>query len=225
MTTISIDNSQGFDSTTISPNFWMLVAMVFRSLSIRNDSFVWFRLWLLTSDCKHVSCASTSFSIPVENILLNQKQKINMKESRIRGCSLLPQVTVNTCRVLLLLSLFALRPNMLVGLMHTFLCWLHLSGIRRQNRETNSDAAREHKMTVENEIQELRTKINNHLDKQSRWVSTIQIPQHGHSWSLQYKLNFSWCSLQCSLISNTYDGNFWYSAIGIVVCFLEDLTY
>jgi hypothetical protein len=24
---------------------------------------------------------------------------------------------------------------------------------------------------------------------QSRWVSTIQIPQHGHSWSLQYKLN------------------------------------
>ena len=35
----------------------------------------------------------------------------------------------------------------------------------RQNRETNSDAAREHKMIVENEIQELRTKINNHLDK------------------------------------------------------------
>jgi hypothetical protein len=29
--------------------------------------------------------------------------------------------------------------------------------------------------------------------------------------------NFSWCSLQCSLISNTYDGNFWYSAMGIVI--------
>ena len=35
----------------------------------------------------------------------------------------------------------------------------------RQNRETNSDAVREHKIIVENEIQELRTKINNHLDK------------------------------------------------------------
>jgi hypothetical protein len=32
---------------------------------------------------------------------------------------------------------------------------------------------------------------------------TMQIPQHGHSCSLQYKLNFSWCSLQCSLISTT----------------------
>jgi hypothetical protein len=35
---------------------------------------------------------------------------------------------------------------------------------------------------------------------------------------------FGWCSLQCSLISNTYDGKFWYSVIGIVVCFLEDFT-
>jgi uncharacterized membrane protein YgaE (UPF0421/DUF939 family) len=35
----------------------------------------------------------------------------------------------------------------------------------RQNRETNSGAVREHKIIVENEIQELRTKINNHLDK------------------------------------------------------------
>jgi hypothetical protein len=35
----------------------------------------------------------------------------------------------------------------------------------RQNRDTNSDAVREQKMIVENEIQELRTKINNHLDK------------------------------------------------------------
>jgi hypothetical protein len=34
----------------------------------------------------------------------------------------------------------------------------------------------------------------------------MQIPQHGHSCSLQYKLNFSWCSLQCSLISNTNNG-------------------
>jgi hypothetical protein len=52
---------------------------------------------------------------------------------------------------------------------------------------------------------------------QSRWVSTIQIPQHGHSCSLQNKLNFSLCSLQCSLTSTTYDGNFWYPDIGIVV--------
>jgi hypothetical protein len=35
----------------------------------------------------------------------------------------------------------------------------------RQNRDTNSDAVREQKIIVENEIQELRTKINNHLDK------------------------------------------------------------
>jgi hypothetical protein len=35
----------------------------------------------------------------------------------------------------------------------------------RQNRETNAGAVREHKIIVENEIQELRTKINNHLDK------------------------------------------------------------
>ena len=35
----------------------------------------------------------------------------------------------------------------------------------RQNRETNSGAVREQKIIVENEIRELRTKINNHLDK------------------------------------------------------------
>ena len=35
----------------------------------------------------------------------------------------------------------------------------------RQNRETNSGAVRAHKIIVQNEIQELRTKINNHLDK------------------------------------------------------------
>ena len=34
----------------------------------------------------------------------------------------------------------------------------------RQNRETNSSAVREQKIIVENEIRELRTKINNHLD-------------------------------------------------------------
>jgi type IV secretory pathway VirB4 component len=34
-----------------------------------------------------------------------------------------------------------------------------------ENRETNSGAVREHTIIVENEIQELRTKINNHLDK------------------------------------------------------------
>jgi hypothetical protein len=45
---------------------------------------------------------------------------------------------------------------------------------------------------------------------QSLWFSRLQILQHGRSCSLQYKLNFSWCSLQCSLISNTYNGNFWY---------------
>jgi gas vesicle protein len=35
----------------------------------------------------------------------------------------------------------------------------------RQNRETNSSAAKDQKRIIENEIQELRTKINNHLDK------------------------------------------------------------
>jgi hypothetical protein len=35
----------------------------------------------------------------------------------------------------------------------------------RQNRETNSNAVREHKIIVENEILELRTQINNHLDQ------------------------------------------------------------
>jgi hypothetical protein len=52
---------------------------------------------------------------------------------------------------------------------------------------------------------------------QSLRLSTLQVLHQGHSCSFQYKLNFSWCSLQCSLISNTYDGNFWYSAKHIVV--------
>jgi hypothetical protein len=45
---------------------------------------------------------------------------------------------------------------------------------------------------------------------QSPWFSTIHILQHGHSCSLQYKLNFSWCSSQRCLNSHTIDGNFWY---------------
>jgi uncharacterized alpha-E superfamily protein len=35
----------------------------------------------------------------------------------------------------------------------------------RQNRETNSSSSRELKIIIENEIREVRTKINNHLDK------------------------------------------------------------
>ena len=35
----------------------------------------------------------------------------------------------------------------------------------RQNRETNSSAVKEQKRIIENEIHELRTKINSHLDK------------------------------------------------------------
>jgi predicted nucleic acid-binding Zn-ribbon protein len=34
-----------------------------------------------------------------------------------------------------------------------------------QNRETNSNAVRQQKIIIENEIREVRTKINNHLDK------------------------------------------------------------
>jgi hypothetical protein len=40
----------------------------------------------------------------------------------------------------------------------------HIGKIR-QNRETNSSSVNEQKRIIENEIQELRTKINNHLDK------------------------------------------------------------
>jgi hypothetical protein len=54
--------SQGFDST-ISPSFLMQVAIVFRPVSILCDSLAWFRYLLLISDCQHVSCVSTSFSI------------------------------------------------------------------------------------------------------------------------------------------------------------------
>jgi hypothetical protein len=35
----------------------------------------------------------------------------------------------------------------------------------RQNRETNSSSVKDQKRIIENDIQELRTKINNHLDK------------------------------------------------------------
>jgi esterase/lipase len=38
-------------------------------------------------------------------------------------------------------------------------------GKMRQNRETNSSAFKEQKRIIEKELQELRTKINNHLDK------------------------------------------------------------
>jgi hypothetical protein len=76
----------------------------------------------------------------------------------------------------------------------------------RQNRDTNSSGVKEQK------------RMN------ALWFSTMQILQHGHSCSLQYRLNFSWCSSQSSLISNTYDGNFRYSAEGIVVWFREDFA-
>jgi hypothetical protein len=49
--------------------------------------------------------ADISPPISVDNKQLNLKQKINIKKRSIRGCSLL--------------SLFAVRPNMFVGLMHT----------------------------------------------------------------------------------------------------------
>jgi hypothetical protein len=45
-------NSQGFDSTTTSPNFLMLFAIVFRSVSILHDRFACFKLSPLSSDCK-----------------------------------------------------------------------------------------------------------------------------------------------------------------------------
>ena len=35
----------------------------------------------------------------------------------------------------------------------------------RQNRDTNSSAVKDQKKIIENEIQELRTKINTHIDK------------------------------------------------------------
>ena len=42
---------------------------------------------------------------------------------------------------------------------------IEIIGKIRQNRETNSSGVREQKIIVENEIRELRTKINNHLDQ------------------------------------------------------------
>jgi hypothetical protein len=85
------------DSTIISPNFWMLVVIVFRPASNLYDSFAVVKLSLLTSACKHVSCdkqaqlmvADLSPPISVDNIQLNLKQKINIKGRRIRGCSFL----------------------------------------------------------------------------------------------------------------------------------------
>jgi predicted nucleic acid-binding Zn-ribbon protein len=43
----------------------------------------------------------------------------------------------------------------------------------RQNRETNASAVKEQKILVENEIQELRTKIDKHLEF-SRTVTSLQ---------------------------------------------------
>jgi hypothetical protein len=40
-----------------------------------------------------------------------------------------------------------------------------ITGKIRQNRETNSSSSREQKIIIENEIREIRTKINNHHDK------------------------------------------------------------
>jgi gas vesicle protein len=58
---------------------------------------------------------------------------------------------------------------MFVGLMHTFehLIKEMIENIRiiRKNRGNNSSAVKYQKRIIENEIQELRTKINNHLDK------------------------------------------------------------
>jgi ABC-type Zn2+ transport system substrate-binding protein/surface adhesin len=42
---------------------------------------------------------------------------------------------------------------------------LYDSLVIRQNKETNSSAVKGQKRIIENEIQELRTKINNHLDR------------------------------------------------------------
>jgi hypothetical protein len=69
---------------------------------------------------------------------------------------------------------------------------------------------------VTEETRELLVSLDEKQKKLIEFQTNI-VNIHGHSCSLQYKLNFSWCSLQCSLISNTYDGNFWYSIMGIVV--------
>jgi hypothetical protein len=42
---------------------------------------------------------------------------------------------------------------------------IEIIGKIRQNRESNSSGVREQKIIVENEIWEMRTKINNHLNK------------------------------------------------------------
>jgi hypothetical protein len=42
---------------------------------------------------------------------------------------------------------------------------IEIIGKIRQNREINSSGVREQNIIVENEIREMRTKINNHLDK------------------------------------------------------------
>jgi hypothetical protein len=43
----------------------------------------------------------------------------------------------------------------------------------RQNRGTNSSSVKEQKRIIQNEIQELRTKINAHLDKLQEDVSLV----------------------------------------------------
>jgi hypothetical protein len=80
----------------------------------------------------------------------------------------------------------------------------------RQNRENNLVTVTEQKRIIEQEIWELREKMNNHLDK-----------LQGYPCSLQYNCNLSLCSLQNSLISKTNDGNFWYSEIDMVLWFRE----
>jgi gas vesicle protein len=45
----------------------------------------------------------------------------------------------------------------------------------RQNRMTNSSGVKDQKQLIENEIQELRTKINTHLDKLQENLKTIAV--------------------------------------------------
>jgi hypothetical protein len=54
--------SQGFDSITTLPNFWMLAVIIFSPVSILYASLVWLRLSLFSSECKHMSLIATHFS-------------------------------------------------------------------------------------------------------------------------------------------------------------------
>jgi gas vesicle protein len=49
----------------------------------------------------------------------------------------------------------------------------------RQNRDTNSSAVKDQKKIIENEIQELRTKINTHIDKLQEDLIPINTPFAG----------------------------------------------